>query len=124
MSLPAKFYKEQFSVNDVKCLINLNGAEGNIEISCIELGIPCVSFCFTDAHVKLLYDRIEVKTFARMQDPNCKALYQKRLKALMGEKEKDEGGKEKDDKPKPKRAPKKKDNQSRQNKIKRRRLGG
>ena len=53
--LPALLWKNMFQAYGVKGAIDLAAGEGEVCKAAILLRKPCVAFCFTDLHVKLLF---------------------------------------------------------------------
>ena len=53
--LPAVLWKNMFQAYGVKGAIDLAAGEGEVCKAAILLRKPCVAFCFTDLHVKLLF---------------------------------------------------------------------
>ena len=88
LSLPPNVYESLFKAYDVKGVVNLTAGEGNVEVACMELGLPVVSFCHTEFHQTALYNRLEMKVWPLMLHPQSN-LCQKRLTATMDAKWKD-----------------------------------
>lgn len=82
LSLPFEFYLSIFKCNDIKGVLNLTSGEGNAELACIEMGVPCVSVCFTETHQSELFKRIEEKVYARMGMQES-SLFEKKLSAVL-----------------------------------------
>ena len=67
--LPANLWKNIFQTYGAKGVIDLSAGEGEVCKAAISLRKPCLAFCFTDIHVKMLFDHLVTWMLANMADP-------------------------------------------------------
>lgn len=87
-TLPYAFFETVLDAYEANMVFNLTAGDGKVEEACVERGIPCFSFCMTECHVERLYERLELRIHARMQD-EASSLYQKGLAKLMKKEDSD-----------------------------------
>jgi len=68
--LPAVLWKNIFRAYVVKGAIDLAAGEGEVCKAAMLLRKPCVAFCFTDLHVRLLFDHLVSWMLVNMAEPN------------------------------------------------------
>ena len=68
--LPAVLWKNLFQAYGVKGAIDLAAGEGEVCKAAILLRKPCVAFCFTDLHVKLLFSCLVDWMLMQMAEQN------------------------------------------------------
>ena len=67
--LPAALWKNIFQAYGSKGVIDLSAGEGEVCKAAMTLRKPCLAFCFTDLHVKMLFDHLVTWMLANMADP-------------------------------------------------------
>ena len=67
--LPATLWKNTFQAYGSKGVIDLSAGEGEVCKAAMTLRKPCLAFCFTDLHVKMLFDHLVTWMLANMADP-------------------------------------------------------
>ena len=67
--LPAALWKNIFQAYGSKGVIDLSAGEGEVCKAAMNLRKPCLAFCFTDLHVKMLFDHLVTWMLANMADP-------------------------------------------------------
>ena len=67
--LPAALWKNTFQAYGSKGVIDLSAGEGEVCKAAMNLRKPCLAFCFTDLHVKMLFDHLVTWMLANMADP-------------------------------------------------------
>ena len=68
--LPAVLWKNMFQAYGVKGAIDLAAGEGEVCKAALLLRKPCVAFCFTDLHVKLLFSCLVDWMLMQMAEQN------------------------------------------------------
>ena len=66
--LPANLWKNTFQAYGSKGVIDLSAGEGEVCKAAMLLRKPCLAFCFTDIHVKMLFDHLVTWMLANMAD--------------------------------------------------------
>ncbi len=82
--MPKKLLQELTYSFEVKAWINLTGCESTLEEICIAEKLPCLTVCFTDAHVELMKTRLQARIFEMLQDPAEQNMCQPELVSLLG----------------------------------------
>jgi hypothetical protein len=67
--LPVNLWKNTFQAYGSKGVIDLSAGEGEVCKAAMTLRKPCLAFCFTDLHVKMLFDHLVTWMLANMADP-------------------------------------------------------
>lgn len=66
--LPSNLWKNIFLAYGVKGVIDLCAGEGEVCKAAMSLRKPCLALCFSDVHVKLLFDHLVTWMLANMAD--------------------------------------------------------
>lgn len=66
--LPSNLWKNIFLAYGVKGVIDVSAGEGEVCKAAMLLRKPCLAFCFSDVHVKLLFDHLVTWMLANMAD--------------------------------------------------------
>ncbi len=81
-TLPLPLFQTVLDAVEATSVVNMTSGDGKVEMSCVEMGLPCTGVCLTEEHAAALHHRLEEQVYLKMQDESSN-LFQKSLKAFV-----------------------------------------